>query len=139
MIRRALVVWVILLILAVVNGGVRDMWLSPWLGETAGRALSSVLLSGLIVLATWMTIGWIRPPDARAALAVGMLWLGLTLTFEFIVGHFGFRKTWAELLADYDLRRGRIWIAVLVATTLAPLGMARLRQRHPASGRAEGE
>jgi hypothetical protein len=126
-ILRSAAVWGVLLMLAVLNGGVRDTWLSPWLGETTGRALSSVLLSGLILLVTWRTIGWIRPATAREALGIGALWLVLTLAFEFGVGHYGFGKAWSALLADYDLRHGRIWVAVLVVTFLAPLWTARLR------------
>jgi hypothetical protein len=106
---------------------VRDTWLSPWLGDTIGRALSTALLSGLIFLLTWCTISWIRPATTSGALRVGALWLGLTLAFELVVGHYGFGKGWSELLADYDLRRGRIWIAVLLVTLLAPLWTARLR------------
>lgn len=124
---RALAVWFLLLVLAVLNGGVRDTWLSPRLGDTVGRALSSMLLSGLILLATWLTIGWIRPTTAGEALGVGALWLVLTLVFEFVVGHYGFGKPWTELLADYDVRRGRIWVLVLLVTFAAPLLTARLR------------
>jgi hypothetical protein len=124
---RAVAVWGALLILAVLNGGVRDTWLSPWLGDTVGRALSTGLLCGLIFLVTWWTIGWIRPATAAEALRVGALWLTLTLAFEFVLGHYGFGKPWSELLADYDLRHGRLWLAVLVVTLLAPLWTARLR------------
>ncbi|MBA3893589.1 MAG: hypothetical protein H0X69_07820 [Gemmatimonadales bacterium] len=53
---RALAVWFGILMLAVLNGGVRDTWLSPRLGDTVGRAISTLLLCGLIVLATWLTI-----------------------------------------------------------------------------------
>jgi hypothetical protein len=127
-ILRAVAVWASLLMLAVLNGGVRDTWLSPWLGDTLGRALSTVLLCALIILVTWWTIGWIRPVTARKALSVGALWLALTLAFEFGVGHYGFGKAWSELLADYDLRHGRIWIAVLVVTLLAPLWTVWVRQ-----------
>lgn len=127
MIFRAVAVWGALLILAVLNGGLRDTWLSPWLGDIVGRALSTVLLCGLIFLVTWWTIGWIRSATAREALSVGALWLALTLTFELVVGHYGFGKAWSELLADYDLRHGRIWLAVLVVTLLALLWTARLR------------
>ena len=128
MIFRAGAVWASLLTLAVLNGGVRDAWLSTWLGDTSGRALSTVLLCGLIILVTWWTIDWIRPATAREALNAGALWLALTLAFEFVVGHYGFGKAWSELLADYDLRRGRIWVAVLVVTLLAPLWTVRVRQ-----------
>jgi hypothetical protein len=118
---RALAVWGLLLVLAVLNGGVRDTWLSPVLGDTIGRAISSVLLALLILLATWLTIRWIGPTTPGQAMAVGALWVGLTLGFEFGVGHYGFGKSWAELLADYDLLRGRIWILVLLATFVAPM------------------
>ena len=127
MILRALAVWLLLLILAVLNGGLRDTQLSPRLGDTVGRGISTLLLCGLIVLATWLTIGWIRPGGSREALVVGALWVALTLAFEFGVGHYGFGKPWPELLADYDLSRGRIWIAVLVVTLLAPWWTARSR------------
>jgi hypothetical protein len=120
-IARALAVWCLLLVLAVLNGGVRDTWLSPALGDPVGRRISSILLSLVILFATWLTIGWIGPTTARQAVAVGALWVGLTLAFEFGVGHYGFGNPWAELLADYDLRRGRIWILVLLTTLLAPL------------------
>ena len=121
MIVRALAVWGLLLVLAVLNGGVRDTWLSPALGDTIGRASSSVLLALLILLATWLTIRWIGPTTQGQAMTVGALWVGLTLAFEFGVGHYGFGKSWAELLADYDLLRGRIWILVLLATFVAPM------------------
>ena len=121
MIARALLVWCLLLVLAVLNGGVRDTWLSPALGDTAGRATSSVLLALLIILATWLTIRWIGPATAGQAMTVGALWVVLTLAFEFGAGHYGFGKSWAELLADYDLLRGRIWLLVLLTTFVAPL------------------
>jgi len=124
---RALAVWCLLVVLAVLNGGTRDTWLSPRLGDPIGRAIRTLLLCGLIFLATWLTIGWIRPATNGEALGVGALWLVLTLAFEFGVGHYGFGKPWPVLLADYDLRRGRIWMAVLVVTLFAPWWTARLR------------
>jgi hypothetical protein len=61
------------------------------------------------------------------ALAVGALWLVLTLAFEFLAGHYLFGQDWAVLLQEYDLSRGRIWLAVLVVVLFAPLWTARLR------------
>ena len=121
MVVRAIAVWGLLLVLAVLNGGVRDTWLSPILGDAVGRAISSVLLSLLILLTTWLTVRWIAPTTSGEALTIGALWVTLTLGFEFGVGHYGFGKSWAELLADYDVLRGRIWILVLLATFAAPL------------------
>jgi hypothetical protein len=86
-----------------------------------------VILGALVFLTTWLTIGWIHPTRAGAALAIGALWLALTLSFEFLAGHYAFGKDWAVLLEDYDLSRGRIWVTVLIIVLLAPLWTARMQ------------
>jgi len=128
LIWRALAVWFGILILAVLNGGVRQAWLIPYFGEAAGRALSTIALCGLVFLVAWLTIGWMRPLGVADALTVGLLWLVLTLAFEFLAGHYLFHQPWAVLLEDYDLSRGRIWVAVLVVVLFAPLWSMRLRE-----------
>ena len=124
---RSLVVWLGILVLASLNGALRDLVVAPRLGDTVARALSTVILGGLVLLVTWWSVSWIGPRARSDAIAIGVIWVICTLAFEFVAGHYLFRKPWAELLADYDLRRGRIWIAVLVVTFAAPLWMARLR------------
>jgi hypothetical protein len=118
---RAILAWLMLLTLAVVNGAVREAWLIPRFGGSAGHAVSSLSLSALIVLLSWLIIGWINPASAGDAFLIGLAWLALTLAFEFLAGHYLFRKPWNELLADYDIMSGRIWVLVLVTTMLAPL------------------
>ena len=118
---RSFIVWVALLALAVVNGAAREAWLVPRIGGRAGHAASSLSLSAAILLLAWLTIAWIDPASARDALLIGLVWLGLTLAFEFLAGHYLFRKPWNELLADYDILSGRIWVLVLVTTMLAPV------------------
>ena len=127
MLIRALLAWLVLLALAVVNGAVREAWLIPRIGGSAGHAVSSLSLSALIFLLSWLTIGWIKPATARETLLIGLVWLALTLAFEFLAGHYVFRKPWNELLADYDVLSGRMWVLVLVTTTLAPLLTANMR------------
>lgn len=58
---------------------------------------------------------------------IGVLWLVATVTFEFLAGHVVFRNPWPKLLADYDVRQGRVWVVVLVATALAPRWAAGVR------------
>jgi hypothetical protein len=125
MITRAVAVWLLLLVLAILNGGVREAWISPHLGEPVGHLLSTVMLCSLIALLTWLTIGWIRPVRTAEALGIGILWLLLTVTFEFVVGHYVFGQSWARLAADYNVLRGRLWPAVLVVCLLAPPWAAR--------------
>ena len=124
---RALSVWVALLALAIVNGGARQLWLIPLIGGSAGRAVSTLSLSAAILVLSWLTIGWIHPGSTRDAFLVGLAWLALTLAFEFLAGHYVFGKPWNDLLADYDILSGRIWVLVLVTTLLAPSLTAYMR------------
>jgi hypothetical protein len=60
-------------------------------------------------------------------LLIGILWLILTLVFEFGFGHFLQHKTWPQLLKAYTFQEGNLWPLVLIVTTLAPLLAAYLR------------
>jgi hypothetical protein len=128
-ILRSLVIWLALLITAVANGGVREAWLVPALGNAAAHIVSSMILSGAILLITKGTIWWIAPKSRRQSMAIGFLWVGLTLSFEFLGGHYLFGHPWSRLLADYDVAAGRIWILVLITTALAPRLTARFADR----------
>jgi hypothetical protein len=59
MIGRVLVIWLGILLLANLNGAIREVWLIPTLGRTVGRALSTLVLSALVLVVTWLAIGWI--------------------------------------------------------------------------------
>jgi hypothetical protein len=123
---RAVVVWLAILVLASLNGALRDLVVAPRIGDTAARAISTVILCGLILLVTWYTIRWIGPRSPRQALGVGAFWLVLTLCFEFGAGRLA-GKPWSVILADYDVMRGRIWVLVPLVTFIAPWWVGRTR------------
>ena len=127
MVSRALVVWVLMLVVASVNGAVREAVLIPGMGDGTGRAVSTLSLSGLVLLLTYLTIQWIHPRSSRETWVIGALWVALTLAFEFLAGHFLFGTAWSQLLEDYNVFRGRIWILVLITIALAPFVCARMR------------
>ena len=126
MLARSTLVWLGILVLASANGALRQGVLIPRFGEGTGHVISTLLLTGAVVGAAWMTIGWIGA-DARECWAVGASWLLLTVAFEFLAGHYLFGAPWHVLLAEYDLTKGRIWPLVLVATLLGPVVMGRVR------------
>jgi hypothetical protein len=131
---RMLVVWFAMLVVASINGGIREAVLIPRLGEVAGRAVSSVTLSLLILLLTYQTVEWLHPPSARGAWTIGLIWVSLTLAFEFLAGHFLFGTPWKQLTEDYHVLRGRIWVLVLVTTATAPRLCAAARGLFAAAG-----
>ena len=126
---RALLVWLGLAVVAVVNGGLREKALIPRLGEQSGHVMSTVMLATAISVITWMMLRWIGVTSSRDAWLLGILWLGLTLTFEFLAGHYLFHASWAKLLSDYNIAEGRVWALVLIATFLAPIVAFRFQRQ----------
>jgi len=120
MLPRSILVWLGILSVAFANGALRELYLIPRVGPAAGHVLSTLTLSAAILLVSWRAIGWIRPASPREAWGIGIIWLGLTLAFEFLAGHYLFDAPWNQLLADYNLSQGRIWVLVLVTTVSAP-------------------
>ncbi len=133
-ISRALVVWLGMVVIAILNAGLRNALLTPLLGEQAGHVAGTV--TGCIAFLFFMklTLPWTGFQGTRALVFLGVLWLVLTVAFEFLAGHFLFDNTWAGLLADYNLARGRVWVAVLLVVLFGPLLIGRLLE----SGRRRG-
>ena len=124
MVSRGLVVWCAILGVAFVNGAVREFLLIPQLGVNPGQAASAVLLCLAIFVVSWGAAPWIGIPSAAEAVQVGVIWLVLTVAFEFGAGHYVFGRSWGSLLDDYA--GGGAWIRVpmFVVTLLAPLAAA---------------
>ena len=85
---------------------------------------TAIILIGLFVWLITRRWGFASPGQA---IIVGVLWLALTVAFEFLFGHYIAGHPWARLLHDYNLIRGRLWILVLLWTALAPYVFHRLR------------
>jgi hypothetical protein len=128
MLARAFGGWVLILLVAVINGGIREALIIPRTNEAVGHAISTVSLCAAILLLSWLIIGWIRPTTVRAVCRIAAMWVALTLAFEFLAGHYLFGTPWRQLLADYNIFRGRTWVLVLITTAIAPSLMAHRRR-----------
>ena len=117
---RALLVWFGILLLAILNGAFRQGVLVPRLGDASAHVVSTVSLCALILATTWLAMPWLRPATTWRAWQIGLLWVVMTVAFEFLAGHYLFGRSWEYLLADYQIARGRIWVLVLIVTAVAP-------------------
>lgn len=128
---KMLLIWLLFMVGAIVNGALRVEAIIPRSGEAVGHIISTVLLFAIILAITWATIAWIGPRTTQQTLMIGTAWLFLTLAFEFGVGYFIGHHTWSEMLADYNVLKGRVWVVVPIITFLAPLWMAKMRDLLP--------
>lgn len=124
---KALALWFAILVLAILNGGLREQALIPAFGGAAGLVMSGTLLSAGIFLVAWLGAPWYGPLTSRQWLGVGVCWMLLTLAFEFGFGRWVQHETWAKLLEAYTFKGGNIWPLVVMATFIAPWLAARIR------------
>lgn len=119
--------WLGMVILAIVNGATRDRGYGPHMSKLAAHQLSTLIGLTLFGIYIWLFTG-LRPIESsRQAVSIGATWFGMTVAFEFIFGHFVLKHTWNQLLEDYNLFKGRVWLLVPLWTAIAPYIFYRLR------------
>jgi hypothetical protein len=109
-----------MVVIAIGTGTLRQNWYGHYLSELRPHQLSTltgVLLLGLYIWA--LTRLW-RLESSVQALTIGFIWLGLTVGFEFLVGHYMIGHPWSRLLHEYNISAGRLWGAFLLWITVAP-------------------
>ena len=112
--------WFVFMITAVVNGVFRMSRLQPTMSDYGAHLASTLLLClGLLIeISVFLEIvgdysrGWF--------IALGVMWMLLTVFFEFGFGR-AVGQSWGTLLENYDVLHGRIWPLVLVVLLLTPI------------------
>lgn len=127
--------WFVLLVAAMGNGLVREFLYQPSVGDLTAHQIST--LTGIILfgLTIWgMSRLW-PLQSSRQAWTIGFIWLVMTVAFEFLFFHYVARHSWEELLNNYNILEGRVWVAVLLWTLIAPYVFWRVQQRRKNAGR----
>jgi len=128
MLGRYAVAWLGGAVLGVVNGTARDKFYAGRIGELRAHQLSTATLLGSLVAYTWALERRWPLADRRDAAAVGAAWLGMTVAFEFGFGRLIAHKPWADLLADYNFAKGRLWGLVPAWMAVGPEVVRELKQ-----------
>lgn len=119
--------WLGMVILAILNGAMREKVYGKFMGELTAHQLST--LAGIILFGVyiWILTGMFRIESSRQALLIGGIWLIMTTLFEFGFGHYVMGHPWNRLLHDYNILKGRVWSLMLIWTFVAPYAFFRLR------------
>jgi hypothetical protein len=119
--------WIPMVFIAILNGIFREAALSKRLSELRAHQLSC--LTGLLLFFgyTWLlSLQWPLYSTGQA-LTIGLVWLLLTVAFEFSFGHYMAHHSWERLFQDYNVLVGRLWVLVLFVVALLPLIVFKLR------------
>jgi hypothetical protein len=116
---KYLLYWLPMILLAVANGIFRQFILLNPLGELRAHQVSTLFLIVLCSIYVWLIFSQLAIQNARQALIVGMVWVVLTILFEFGMGALA-RRSLENILYDYHLLSGRIWLLFLVWLLVLP-------------------
>ena len=119
---RGVVVWCGIIVVEVFHGIARTLFLAPLVGDFRARQIAVFTGSILILIVATVVHRLDRPgPRRLTAVAVGAVWLVLTLAFEIAFGRYVVRAPWSRIASDYDLLRGGLLPIGLAVLTVAPL------------------
>ncbi len=121
------VAWFVLMVLAIINGILRNSYYGKFFSELLAHQISTVIFCIVILVFSFVFFkysGTTGTPEDYVY--VGVMWLIMTVSFEFLFGHYVAGHSLEHLLADYNLLKGRIWLLVLIVAALAPSIACRL-------------
>lgn len=125
---KYLLSWVPMVPIAIINALIREELLARYLSELHAHQVSTftgVILFGIYI---WLLFRVWEIGSGRRAITVGLVWLVLTVSFEFIFGHFVVGHPWSRLFSDYNISAGRVWVIIPIWITAAPYLFYRLRK-----------
>jgi hypothetical protein len=127
--RKALVVWLAIIFAESVHGALRTLYLAPLIGDFNARRMG-VLVGSLLILAIALAFAhWLGDLPRRQLLAIGALWVVLTVAFEIVLGRAVLHASWERILSDYDITQGGLMVFGLLVLWCSPWLAHRLRVR----------
>lgn len=113
--------WISFIFVAIANAALRENVFKLFVGELTAHQLSTVTF----ILATWVIFYiFFKKLNLQYTnndlIAIGIGFFVATILFEFIAGHYVFGNSWAKLLADYNIFKGRVWSFVLLSLLSLP-------------------
>ncbi len=120
MVLKYFFAWFGMMVLAIINGGIRDLVYTSMVGDLPARQLSTVILIMLFAgYFRFLTRVW-PIGSATQAWSIGGIWFLMTEAFEFGVGRFIEGASWSELFHAYDVFEGQIWVFIPVWVLIGP-------------------
>jgi hypothetical protein len=124
---RAFAVWLALIVAEILHGIARGIFLVSHVGELRSNQIGVFTGSVIILVIALTFVRWLGASRTTDLLAVGGLWLGLTLAFEIAFGRFVVGASWDRLAADYDVLEGGLLPLGMLVLMLSPLIAGKVR------------
>lgn len=114
---KYLLLWFPMLLLAVLNGAFRESVIVPKTSPGMAHRISTLTLLLLFAAYFYVLARTVPPASGKQALQAGLMWLLLTLAFEFGFGRYR-GLSWEQMLMEYNIFAGKLWILVPISVTV---------------------
>jgi hypothetical protein len=126
---RGFAVWCVIIVAESLHGTVREFWLKPHLGDFRARQIAFFTGMALILTIALFCVRWLRAESRQRLLQIGLLWVVLTLAFEFTLGRLVLGYSSERMFEDYNLLKGGLMGLGMLWLFFAPLLAARVRSQ----------
>lgn len=111
--------WFPMLIIAIANGFLREAVFKKVMSNLTAHQASTVSLVIFFAFYIWFVIWQLPPHSENEAILIGIVWVIMTLIFEFGFGRWR-GNSWESLFEDYNIVKGRIWVLIPIWVAVAP-------------------
>jgi len=118
-----------MMVLAIINGGLRDLVYKSHVGALPAHQISTVVLV-LLFAGYFRLLTRIWPiKSASQAWVIGGIWFLMTEAFEFGMGRYVSGASWSELFSAYNVFAGQVWIFIPLWVLAGPYMFYRISTR----------
>lgn len=122
------IIWVIIALLAILNGIFRESVLVSNLGQSMAIPVSGITLSMIVFIITYVSLPLLGKHHALTYFFIGLQWVLMTLLFELFFGHYIMGKSWSDILQVFNIMKGNLFIIVLIVSLFSPLFVAEIKK-----------
>lgn len=112
--------WLIILPFMIMNGIFRELVLKQLVPAQVAEALSVALGIAIVLVLTRFLLLPLAGKSVSQMVRASLTLVALTVAFEFLFGHYVDRKSWSDLLANYEIWNGKLWPIALAVIAFTP-------------------
>ncbi|RUM92551.1 MAG: hypothetical protein DSZ27_03330 [Thiomicrospira sp.] len=124
---KATIIWCLIVLIAILNGGFRDSVLNPVFGDKTALPISGFILSAMILAVTYLLINWLKASDSQTYIKIGLFWGLLTIGFEYGLGYFVMHQPLDDIHQVFNIQQGNLFSLALLTSILSPWLMAKIK------------
>ncbi len=130
---KSIAFWFVLLVLAIINGAVREATYKPILSSYIGiwaHQISSITGILIFFAAIYFFLKHNKNEYSKNDLiAAGFIWMAMTLVFEILMNFFIQKLSFEQIIQTYYFWNGETWIFVLISLMVSPVFADKILKR----------